>query len=300
MRIQAILVPILLVLMDILSITTATPVPETEIDIKTSTPNAVHLATSFISLSHALSSLRLTDCPLDAVPFFPFNQTTTTTTSVTARTNTTELTPPSTHLSLRFIALGRGTQNYTCPAARSHRRNESASATPVSTGAVATLYDVSCLAPTKHSQTGGGGGILLHTLPAFTHALPQEVLALYAVQLSRATIIGQHYFSAPAAAGSGSASISSSMPVFDLRAAQYGQRGGKFEGNWVQAKKVESVAAPGGSEDVPWLKLVGEGKEGGIKEIYRVHTAGGMSPATCAEHEGEFAVEYAAEYWFYG
>lgn len=64
---------------------------------------------------------------------------------------------------------------------------------------------------------------------------------------------------------------------------------------------------------MPWLKLqaldVGaqgsdvqqEDTEAAVKEIYRVNTHGGSAPTTCAgKHEGEFEIEYAAEYWFYG
>lgn len=70
---------------------------------------------------------------------------------------------------------------------------------------------------------------------------------------------------------------------------------------------------PKGEAAVPWLKLqvldVGaqgsdvqqEDTEAGVKEIYRVNTHGGSAPATCAgKHEGEFEIDYAAEYWFYG
>ncbi|PYI34300.1 hypothetical protein BP00DRAFT_484840 [Aspergillus indologenus CBS 114.80] len=201
--------------------------------------------------------------------------------------------PPSAHLSLKFIALGRGTQNYTCPSTNS-------STAPTATGAVATLYDVSCIAATPKNH----GHQFLHALPGFIRPIPQEILAFYAVLLSQSAIIGEHYFSAPQSSSTSitaaAAATAAAMPVFDLRPATFGKQGGRYESNWVKAKKVESVNAPGGGDgDVPWLKMVGvEGS--GIKEIYRVHTAGGMSPATCAAHEGEFGVEYAAEYWFYG
>lgn len=64
---------------------------------------------------------------------------------------------------------------------------------------------------------------------------------------------------------------------------------------------------------MPWLKLqvldVGaqgcdvqpEDTQAGVKEIYRVNTHSGSAPATCAgKPEGEFEIDYAAEYWFYG
>ncbi|OJJ96544.1 hypothetical protein ASPACDRAFT_1859222 [Aspergillus aculeatus ATCC 16872] len=285
----------LLILLSILIFTTAIPFPsppttETETEIELHPPNAVHLAISFISLSHALSSLRLTKCPLDVVSI---NQTTSErSTGISKRGHeeaaaTPHLSPPSAHLSLKFIALGRGTQNYTCPTTSKDNTSRNASATPIATGAVATLYDISCLAATPKSHALR----FLHALPGFTRSIPQEVLAFYAVMLSQSAIIGEHYFSSSQSSSSTtSTTAAAAMPVFDLRPATFGKQGGRYESNWVKAKKVESVNAPGsGGDDVPWLKMVGvEGS--GIKEIYRVHTAGGMSPATCAAHEGEFGV----------
>jgi len=54
----------------------------------------------------------------------------------------------------------------------------------------------------------------------------------------------------------------------------------------------------GGEPAVPWLKLLArEGATGGLSEVYRINTAGGSAPATCAGREGtNFEVQYAAEY----
>lgn len=52
-----------------------------------------------------------------------------------------------------------------------------------------------------------------------------------------------------------------------------------------------------GLGSVPWLKL--NAVEGDYKEVYRVHTAGGMAPKTCEGINGDFTVQYAAQYWFY-
>lgn len=83
------------------------------------------------------------------------------------------------------------------------------------------------------------------------------------------------------------------------------------------SKKVSNVTAPAsaavgpdGSQAVPWLKLevespvaplTIEGKDlvPSVKEIYRVNTAGGAAPATCAGMPTAFSKQYAAEYWFY-
>ena len=71
-----------------------------------------------------------------------------------------------------------------------------------------------------------------------------------------------------------------------------------------------SAASSDGSTAVPWLKLevVGEGTVGGtqgfgggVKEVYRVNTAGGNAPSTCEGRVGTtFEMQYAAEYWFLG
>ncbi|RAL60788.1 hypothetical protein DID88_009893 [Monilinia fructigena] len=74
--------------------------------------------------------------------------------------------------------------------------------------------------------------------------------------------------------------------------------------------KSDAIPAPAGASigqndqgfgAVPWLKLTARnGATGGLQEVYRVNTAGGNPPATCADRLGSnFNVQYAAEYWFY-
>jgi hypothetical protein len=47
---------------------------------------------------------------------------------------------------------------------------------------------------------------------------------------------------------------------------------------------------------VAWLKLLTrDGATGNLKEVYRVNTAGGKPPTTCAGMPATFEVEYAAE-----
>lgn len=84
----------------------------------------------------------------------------------------------------------------------------------------------------------------------------------------------------------------------------------------VFSKKNGTVPAPAGagkgldgSKAVPWLYLKASkspagddpnGNTGGVKEVYRVRTAGGAAPATCEEYMGQsFSQEYSAEYWFF-
>lgn len=51
---------------------------------------------------------------------------------------------------------------------------------------------------------------------------------------------------------------------------------------------------------IDWLKLGDKGESVGVKEVYRVETAGGKSPVDCTGRDGEITVQYAAQYWFYG
>jgi len=69
--------------------------------------------------------------------------------------------------------------------------------------------------------------------------------------------------------------------------------------------KNNSVAAPAGEPTgqddeglgaVTWLKLLTRvGATGNLKEVYRVNTAGGKPPPTCAGMPTTFEVDYAAE-----
>ncbi|RAK95016.1 uncharacterized protein BO80DRAFT_369805, partial [Aspergillus ibericus CBS 121593] len=146
---------------------------------------------------------------------------------------------------------------------------------PTPLGALATLYDASCIVSSDQR--------LFHRLPNLLQPIAPETLDFFASFASLigpdSAILGEHYFTA------------SGTPFFDLR----------FGGNadWIAAKKVASVVSPKASVDVPWLKLVGVGGVG-VKEVYRVYTAGGASPAMCEGLNGVVSVDYAAEYWFYG
>ncbi|KAJ5083962.1 hypothetical protein NUU61_008541 [Penicillium alfredii] len=223
------------------------------------------LAVSFSSIGSELDHISLGSCSL-ADATLPLNDT------------KTKLPVPATHLSLKYVALGRGTQNYSCATSK-------ASTTPEATGAAATLFDASCLASTSLT--------LLHEfVPVVGHA-PLGSLALLATTLGQTTnttdlIIGEHYFNA---AGD---------PFFDLRL------GGSDA--WLVAKKNASAVAPkrpakalanDTSSDVPWLKL-GFKSGHSLKEVYRVVTHGGSAPSTCAGQNVTIHVDYAAEYWFYG
>ncbi|QIW95469.1 hypothetical protein AMS68_000987 [Peltaster fructicola] len=180
------------------------------------------------------------------------------------------LPPPSAGLYLSHVAVGRGTQNYTCA---------NSSATPAAIGALATLYNVSCVAADTP--------VLLDRLPVVALNLPTPSSSDSAANVDMS---GHHYF------------IDLTTAYFNLKTDAHDYGGGAF-------KKVNSTAAPSdaaagqeGSGDgaVAWLKLIAKDpKTQSMQEVYRVNTAGGNPPKTCEGQDKSFEVQYSAEYWIW-
>ncbi|KAI4163254.1 MAG: hypothetical protein LQ342_003190 [Letrouitia transgressa] len=188
------------------------------------------------------------------------------------------LPPPSEGLSIYHVVVGRGTQNYTCDPAQP-------SSTPTAIGAVATLYNTTCLS----SMAPGVFGRL--TRSAILVPTPKAGKALFP---ANALASGHHYFTG-------------SAPTFNLHTelSNYGIDFAKLDTK-VPAPSNAAVGSDG-SKAVPWLKLLvqdppagslPEDSASGVKEIYRVNTAGGSAPKTCEGQPASFQKEYAAEYWF--
>ena len=210
-------------------------------------------------------------------------------------TSSIPLPPPSSGLKVYHVAIGRGTQvsssidtvqtintnmfkNYTC---------SSPSAVPTAAGAVAGLYNASCIA--------GNFPSVLATIPnaALSVPAPSRDSVLFPANLA---LSARHYFPEP------------TTPTFNFHTAHtnYGI---------YYAKRVANTTAPSGSPKgpdgaaaIPWLKLEvetppvftsAEDTKGNVKEIYRVNTAGGSAPTSCQNMPAAFQVAYAAEYWFY-
>lgn len=179
---------------------------------------------------------------------------------------------PASSGSLKFIALGVGTQNYTCPAGAT---------SPIALGAVATLYNVRGL---------------FKAVPALVEPLPslalfaQERLGSDASSAINEFTLGRHYFNA------------AGQPIFDLTEADPPVK--------LLAKRIAAAPAPAGAYAgaynegaVDWLRLnataIGTSPDTNT-QIYRVETAGGKAPVNCTNAGVQIQVKYAAEYWFYG
>ena len=175
----------------------------------------------------------------------------------------TPLPPPSSGLVLTHVAIGRGTQNYTCA---------NSSAAPVPVGALATLFNATCLiAPYPQ---------LLNTVPdiALQFPVPNSSDANSPANL---LLSGHHYFT------------DSTTALFNLNTTLH---------DWgsVVCKRSNISSSPDPSTDVAWLKLTSKSSFGcTISEVYRLNTAGGQPPTTCAGQQAKIQVQYAAEYWFW-
>lgn len=179
-------------------------------------------------------------------------------------------------MNLFQVVIGRGTQNYTCDLAN-------ATATPVAVGALATLYNFSCVAAQQPA--------LLKRLPHI--ALNQPIPT---VNNTDASVIdeletGHHYF------------VNSTTPFFNLDTSthQYGM-GAVAK---VNASDAPAGACPGqhgkqGFGAVQWLKLDQMTfAEADWKAVYRLNTAGGSPPKMCTGQKPAFQIPYAAEYWIF-
>ncbi|KAK5134498.1 hypothetical protein LTR08_006415 [Meristemomyces frigidus] len=186
----------------------------------------------------------------------------------------TALPAPAPGLSLSHVAIGRGTQNYTCDLSN-------ATAIPVAVGAVATLFNVSCVAASAPD--------LLAQLPAIALNLPIPTTTNKA-SAAYQDLSGHHYFTDP------------TTPFFNLDTPLHTYGTGAF-------KKANSSAAPPsaplgqhgtGNGSVAWLKLDAKNTAGQIfQEVYRTTTAGGNPPLVCTDMPAAFEVQYSAAYWLF-
>ena len=182
----------------------------------------------------------------------------------------TPLPLPSAGLVLKHVAIGRGTQNYTC--------GTNATAAPVATGALATLYNATCIASTYPD--------LLAILPSVALQFNLTSVNQATLSPSNLAISGHHYFA------------NATTPTFNLDTTA-------MDLGFAPCSKNASVSAPAGAplgqDDkgngaVAWLKLLTKaGTTGDLEEVYRVNTAGGNPPATCEGMPAAFEVQYAAE-----
>ncbi|KAK5995863.1 hypothetical protein PT974_04281 [Cladobotryum mycophilum] len=173
---------------------------------------------------------------------------------------------PDAGLTVRHVAVGRGTQNYTCDA-------NNANAVPKAAGAVATLFNVSCIASMYPD--------LVERMPDMAVNFDLETTKTLGPTV--VPVSGVHFFT------------DATTPFFNLDTPSMDIGEAPCAKN--SSVQAPSTAAVGqiGDTAVPWLKLTTKnGATGNIKEVYRVNTAGGNPPTTCKGQPAAFQVQYSA------
>lgn len=179
---------------------------------------------------------------------------------------TAGLPSPDEGLRVRHVAVGRGTQNYTCD-------TDHAEGVPKPAGAVATLFNASCVAALYPDVLSRVPGMVVHF-----RLEEAENLGVTAMAQS-----GLHYF------------VDSSTPFFNLDTPNMAIGQAACAKNSSADAPAKAALGQLGEKAVPWLRLTTRpGTTGGIKAVYRVDTAGGSPPATCRDMPAKFQVEYAA------
>ena len=175
---------------------------------------------------------------------------------------------PAPNGTLKFITIGRGTQNYTC---------NSTTPSPVLVGANAVLLDASPLLPLLPPDAGVS---VLDILPRYVIDLD-----FAAIEVSQIPKLGKHYFD------------SKGVPTFDLGS------NGLLKGKGLAGIPAPADASAGpfdqGYGAVDWKTLTDAGSSVGLKEVYRVETAGGKAPPSCTGVTAPIYIDYSALYWFY-
>jgi len=184
-----------------------------------------------------------------------------------------QLPPDQTALSVpagqtpRFVTLGVGVQNYSC----------SSTGTFTSTGALATLFDVSCLA---------GYPDVLAEIPEIVEDANGSIAGLTKLLGRTPLKLGQHLFIINPVTNSGI------VPRFDFSSSQHDSNA------FVDATKTGGIPAPNDpANNVDWLQLTGF--LGDLaKTVFRVNTNGGQPATSCAQGQTA-SIPYAAIYWFF-
>jgi len=187
--------------------------------------------------------------------------------------NQTALVSPST--APLFVMLGVGIQNYTCNAA---------TGTYGSIGAVASLFDISCLDQKPEFAT-----VQTTAFNTWNTASAKTTATSIGAKVDAPNLLGFHYFvTAPSGTG-----IS---PIWDFRST------GKFTGNstaFILAAKVGDIPAPTNPKtNVDWLAL--NNVQGALaSKVFRIDTVGGQPPASCVAGSAPISVKYTSKYYLY-
>lgn len=233
----------------------------------------------------------------------------------------TDLPAPAQGLTLKYIAIGHGIQNYTCA---------STDATPVNTGALAVLYNVLPLYPgTPKTGISQDDWDALSSTVLYNQAIPLNLATPAAAIPTHNDTVGlpESFYQAVVADPFPEPAAALNLPAHGIRASflahhyfdsasspTFNLSGGKDPaGLFFSGAKTGDVKAPSDADKgvldtgaVDWLQLSdnGRGLSAGVSSVYRVATAGGAAQACSVSGVNAngtvFSVPYVAQYWFYG
>jgi len=172
-------------------------------------------------------------------------------------------------------------QNYTCA-------NNAPTTTPVAIGAVASLYNVSCVAALYPD--------ILTLLPDLALQYPLPADPSSPLPPANADLSGHHEF------------LDTTTPFFNLDVnpdTQFGMAVAKKNGTSNPPAGAPLGPDNVGDGSVAWLYLKTingtstQATTNNIKNVYRLNTAGGNPPKNCSNSDAVFDVQYSALYWFW-
>jgi len=176
-----------------------------------------------------------------------------------------------------YIGIGVGVQNYTCTSGGNY----------TNVGAVAELFDVSCLNPSSYDE------FTQLAFDAWKDASKELTAADLITDLAfidPKVVLGQHYFITNPITGSGLS------PKWDFTSASEKGHPDAFA---VGAKVGDLPAPTDPATNIDWLQL--KVVQGDLAtQIYRVETKGGQPPSSCTPGSAEISVKYTSQYWLYG
>ncbi|KAJ7865318.1 hypothetical protein B0H14DRAFT_3443021 [Mycena olivaceomarginata] len=155
---------------------------------------------------------------------------------------------------------------------------------PFSTGAVASLFDLSCI-----DKSPAFASIQTTVFNAWNAAPAGASANTVGGRVGTPTLLGFHYFvTSPSGTG-----IS---PKWDFTST------GKFAGNssaFVTGSKVGDITAPTDSAtNVDWLAI--NNVEGSLaSKVFRIDTVNGQPPTSCVAGSADISVKYTAKYFLY-
>ncbi|KAJ7191283.1 hypothetical protein GGX14DRAFT_481692 [Mycena pura] len=173
-----------------------------------------------------------------------------------------------------FVMLGVGIQNYTC---------SSTTSTYASIGAVASLFDISCLEKSDFAE------VQTKAFKTWSKASAKTKATSIGATVGAPNLLGFHYFvTSPSGTGL--------SPKWDFTST------GKFAGNataFVLAAKVGDMAAPTNpAVNVDWLAL--NNVQGALaSKVFRIDTVGGQPPSSCVPGSAPISVKYTSKYFLF-